>query len=78
VAGKTAITITINFCCFLFLCQEWMTEKARHLFFPYPVNFPPFMTSVAGSAIGSERMHRPFMTILTDKLLHENMPGMAA
>jgi hypothetical protein len=78
VAGKTSITIAIYLGRFLFLCQKWVTEKARHLFLPYPVNLAPFMTSVAGPAIGSERMHRPLMTILTNQLLHENMPGMAA
>ena len=48
------------------------------MLFPQSVNFTSLMTSAAGTAVRSEGMHCPFMTILTDKFLHENMSGMAA
>jgi hypothetical protein len=53
-AGKTPITITVDPCRFLFLCQKWMTEQARHLLFSQSMHFPAFMTSATGPTIGPE------------------------
>jgi len=54
-----------------------MAQDTGCLFHTHTVDLPVFVTSQAGSLLGTERMHRSLVAILANKLLDIDVAGVA-